>query len=151
MDFLNFSMIDQVKTLDKENKSIVCTTRLPESSFIFDAHFPGFPILPGVFMIETIAQAAGLLFVGLEGFKKMPILFGVENTRFRQMASPAAQLTIQVVLSHYGSGYIVCNGEIFNKNNAIAKAEVRLKLIEIPSIQAEQLLRDRARIAQLVV
>ena len=149
MDFLNFKMIDQVVSLDKENKSIICTTKLPESSSIFDAHFPGFPILPGVFMIETIAQAAGFLFVGLEGIKRMPILFGVENTRFRQIVQPTAQLMVRVQLSHYGSGYIICAGEIDHQDANIAKVEVRLKLIDIPTKETEQLVHHHCIAVQL--
>jgi 3-hydroxymyristoyl/3-hydroxydecanoyl-(acyl carrier protein) dehydratase len=142
-------MIDRVISVNKEQKSILCTTQVPESSSILDAHFPGFRILPGVFMIEMIAQAAGLLFVGLEGFKKMPILFGVEHTRFRQMAQPGDVLTVEVGLTHYGSGYIVCNGEIHANAVHIAKAEVRLKLVDVPTLAAEQLLRERYLNAQL--
>ncbi len=148
MDFLKFRMIDRVITLNKTQRSILCKTQLPESSFIFDAHFPGFPILPGVFMIETIAQAAGLLFIGLEGFKKMPILFGVEHTRFRHLVPPATALTVSVQLVHSGSGYIVCEGDISNQGSRVANAEVRLKLIDTP-IETEALQRQACIAVQL--
>lgn len=153
MDFSRFTMIDKVIALNKEQKSIICATQLPATSSIFDAHFPGSPILPGVFMIETIAQAAGLLFMGLDGFKKMPILYGVEEARFRQIAKPAEHLTVKVNLLHHGSGYIVCAGEIDRQESEanIATAQVRLKLIDIFTQETEQLLRERCMAVQLAV
>ncbi|MGA2654502.1 MAG: FabA/FabZ family ACP-dehydratase [Gammaproteobacteria bacterium] len=144
MNFLEFNMIDRVITLDKDQKSIVCSTQVPEQSFIFDAHFPGFPVLPGVFMIETIAQAAGWLSLSLTEFKKMAFLFGVEDTRFRDFVPPNSLLEVRVKIVQQGSGYAVAEGEIIHQNKIIANAEVRLRLAPVPNNDIKSLLKNRA-------
>lgn len=145
MDFLQFNMIDKVLTLDSAQKSLICVTRLPETSFIFDAHFPGFPVLPGVFMIETIAQAAGMLSLTLNQFKKMAFLFGVEETRFRDFVPPNSLLEVRVQIVQQGSGYAVADGEIYNENKLVANAQVRLRLAPVPNDEIENMLKQRAQ------
>ncbi len=146
MDFLKFNMIDRVLTLDRSQKTMVCMTQVPESSFIFDAHFPGFPVLPGVFMIETIAQAAGMLSLTLNQFKKMAFLFGVEDTRFRDFVPPNSVLEVRVKIVQQGSGYAVAEGEIIHQNKTVANAEVRLRLAPVPNTEIEDMLKSRAQV-----
>ncbi len=149
MDFFNFQMLDEVVSLDKENKIICCKTRVPESSFIFDAHFPGFPILPGVFMIETIAQAAGFLTLTLNHFEKMPFLFGVEETRFRDFVAPGSVLDVQAKIEQLGAGYVVASGEITRDHKRIANVQVRLRLVALPSGEIKTMLQSRAQALHL--
>lgn len=146
MDFVQFNMIDRVAALDKVEKSIVCLTRVPESSFILDAHFPGFPVLPGVFMIETIAQATGWLALTLTDFKKMAFLFGVEETRFRGFVPPNSLLEVHAKILQQGAGYVVANGEIFHDTKIIANVQVRLRLAPAPNPEIETLLKQRAQL-----
>jgi 3-hydroxyacyl-[acyl-carrier-protein] dehydratase len=146
MDFLQFNMIDRVLILDRPQKTMVCMTQVPESSFIFDAHFPGFPVLPGVFMIETIAQAAGMLSLTLNQFKKMAFLFGVEDTRFRDFVPPNSLLEVRVKIIQQGSGYAVAEGEIIYQNKMVANAQVRLRLAPVPNKEIEGMLKNRAQI-----
>lgn len=145
MDFLQFNMIDQVVALDPDQKTMRSLTQVPDTSFIFDAHFPGFPVLPGVFMIETIAQAAGMLSLTLNQFKKMAFLFGVEETRFRDFVAPGSLLEVRVHIIQQGSGYAVAQGEIFNQDKLVASAQVRLRLAAVPNSDIEDMLRSRAQ------
>jgi 3-hydroxyacyl-[acyl-carrier-protein] dehydratase len=145
MDFLQFNMIDEVISLDKAQKTMLCVTRVPETSFIFDAHFPGFPVLPGVFMIETIAQAAGMLSLTLSQFKKMAFLFGVEETRFRDFVTPGSLLEVHIHIMQQGSGYAVAQGKITYQNKLVANAQVRLHLSAVPNSEIEEMLRSRAQ------
>lgn len=151
MDFLQFNMIDKVIAFDAAEKTIVCSTKVPEQSFVFDAHFPGFPILPGVFMIETIAQTAGMLSLALSQYKKMAFLFGVEETRFRDFVPPGSLLTVQVKIVQQGAGYVVAKGEIYNTDKLVANAEVRLRLVPVPNPEIEKMLVQRAHDLQMMV
>ncbi|MFA6037961.1 MAG: FabA/FabZ family ACP-dehydratase [Legionellales bacterium] len=151
MDFLRFSMIDEVVSLDQEQRTMVCLTRVPETSFIFDAHFPSFPILPGVFMIETIAQASGMLSLALNQFKKMAFLFGVDETRFRDFVAPGSLLEVRVHIIQQGSGYAVAQGEIFHQDKLVANAQVRLRLSAVPNKEIEEMLRSRAQMINIYI
>ncbi|NLG75947.1 MAG: beta-hydroxyacyl-ACP dehydratase, partial [Xanthomonadaceae bacterium] len=56
-----FQMLDSIETLDREGHTLVALAHVPASSSVFEGHFPGYPIMPGVLLLETMAQAAGYL------------------------------------------------------------------------------------------
>ena len=55
-----FQMIDRVETLDLEGKTLTARSIVPAKSPVFEGHFPGMPLVPGVLLIETMAQASGI-------------------------------------------------------------------------------------------
>ena len=60
-----FEMIDRVTSLDRETKRIEASSTVPQESPVFEGHFPGHPLVPGVLLTETMAQASGYLVLGL--------------------------------------------------------------------------------------
>ena len=74
-----FQMIDQVAALDANEKRLVARSTIPEESPIFEGHFPGHALMPGVLLIETMAQASGYLVLSLNNFSQMPFLVGVRE------------------------------------------------------------------------
>ena len=63
-----FQMIDRILDINLEDPSIRMEARVPDKSTVFEGHFPGYPLMPAVLLIETMAQTAGLL-VGTESLK----------------------------------------------------------------------------------
>jgi len=93
-----FLLVDRV--LDYEaGKKITCIKNVTMNEPFFEGHFPGHPVMPGVLIIEGMAQAGGVL-VGLsmgDEFKDNICYFvGVENTRFRRPVVPGDQLRIEM-------------------------------------------------------
>ena len=66
----------------------------PTQSPVFEGHFPGHPLVPGVLLTETMAQASGYLVLGLIDFTQMPFLMAVDKARFRTFVGPGAELAI---------------------------------------------------------
>ena len=60
-----FHMIDRIVDLKVDEKKIVVEAQVPKQSTIFEGHFPGYPLMPGVLLIESMAQASGWLLLGL--------------------------------------------------------------------------------------
>ena len=60
-----FHMIDRIVDLNVDEKTIVVEAQVPKESTIFEGHFPGYPLMPGVLLIESMAQASGFLLLGV--------------------------------------------------------------------------------------
>ena len=136
-----FQLITRVEHLDVSGKSITCRCELPLESSIFDGHFPGHPLFPGTMMIETIAQAAGLLVLAMHNFRRMPMLIGVDNARVRAMVKPGTVLAVESRLVQEGAGYVAAAGHLMNEDRKVAEAEIRLGTVPFPT----EALRAEAR------
>jgi len=68
-----FQMLDRVEQLDAERAALVAFSRVPDTSPVFEGHFPGHPLMPGVLLLETMAQAAGYL-LALDGAQVFELL-----------------------------------------------------------------------------
>ncbi len=79
---------------------------------MFEGHFPGYPIMPGVLMIETMAQTGGWLVLAAIGCAKMPFLMQVEKAKMRAFVAPGQALEVEATLLHDGSGYAVVKASI---------------------------------------
>jgi 3-hydroxyacyl-[acyl-carrier-protein] dehydratase len=136
-----FQLIDRVERLDRDAKSIVCRCVVPTESGIFDGHFPGHPLFPGTLMIESIAQACGMLVLALHEFRRMPVLIAVDKARVRGMVKPGASLEAESRLVQEGAGYVAAEGHLVLEGKRVAEAEIRLATLPFPS----EFLRGEAR------
>jgi 3-hydroxyacyl-[acyl-carrier-protein] dehydratase len=107
-----FQMIDRILDLNTVEKTITVESHVPVQSTIFEGHFPGYPIMPGVLLIESMAQTSGWLLVALMKFERMPFLAAVKEAKMRGFVSPGETLTIDASLVHEGSGYAITEARI---------------------------------------
>ena len=124
-----FDMLDRLVALDREARRIHLAARLPADGPVFEGHFPGHPILPGVLQIEIIAQAAGVLSACLSDDGRMPVLMAVDAARFRSFVRPEAELDIRVEIALAGSDYVAATGSVRSGGRRVCEAEVRLRLM----------------------
>lgn len=139
-----FEMIDRVTLLDRESKRIEARSVVPMESPVFEGHFPDHPLVPGVLLTETMAQASGYLVLGLMDFTHMPFLMAVDKARFRTFVGPGTVLDITASLEHDGSGYAVTKARISVDGKPICDAELRFKTMPFPA-GLDQRMRDQAR------
>src|SRR5438034_147753 len=78
-----FQLIDRILDLNMDEKTISVEAQVPKESTIFEGHFPGYPIMPGVLLIEAMAQTAGWLLLALMNFERMPFLAAVKEAKMR--------------------------------------------------------------------
>ena len=83
-----FQLIDRIVDLNVGEKTITVEAQVPENSTIFEGHFPGYPIMPGVLLIEAMAQTSGWLLLALMKFERMPFLAAVKEAKMRGFVTP---------------------------------------------------------------
>ena len=91
-------LVDRVESLDP-GKTIAAIKAVTINEDFFNGHFPGRPIMPGVLIVEALAQAAGILAVqslGLEGAGKLVYFMGIEEAKFRAPVEPGCLLRLDV-------------------------------------------------------
>ena len=139
-----FEMIDRVVAFDAGQRRLEARSTVPAESPIFEGHFPGHPLMPGVLLTETMAQASGYLILGLMDFSHMPFLMGVDKARFRTFVGPGAELAIEAELEHEGSGYAVTKAKIAVEGKPICDAGLRFRTMPFPN-GLDAPMRARAR------
>ncbi len=89
-----FLLIDRVLELDE--KKVVAIKNVTINEGFFQGHFPGHPIMPGVLVIEAMAQAGGMIFLHNGDGKKLLYLAGVDKAKFRKPVFPGDQIRFEV-------------------------------------------------------
>jgi 3-hydroxyacyl-[acyl-carrier-protein] dehydratase len=140
-----FQMVDRISALDPAARSIRADCAVPEASPVFEGHFPGHPILPGVLMIETIAQTGGWLVLATLRFSSMAFLAQVREAKMRAFVSPGQALQAEARLIHDGSGYAVVEGSIALAGKKVAEAEIRYRVVPFPNETLRARMLETAR------
>lgn len=128
-----FRLIDRILELDPAGRTIRAEAAVPMESPIFEGHFPGYPLMPGVMLLETMAQASGWLIIGVTGFTRMPFLAAFKEAKLRSFVTPGQTLTVSAKLLHEGSGYMVTKSEIAVAGKRVCNAEITFRIVDFPS------------------
>ncbi len=103
-------------------RSATCRKQSP----VFEGHFPGYPLMPGVLLIECMAQTTGWLVSALTGFTGLPALAGVKEGKIRSAVFPGDELEFEGRVIHEGSGYAIGEAKGWCKGAAICDANADL-------------------------
>ena len=128
---LRFELIDQV--LDTQEDSLTGVKAVTSAEEYLADHFPGFPVLPGVMMLETMVQAARLFLAERpEAGDRPMVMTQVRNVRYGNMVRPGQALTVKVTLrGHDGSGYDFQGVGTVNEQTAV---QGRFRLEPLPPV-----------------
>ena len=127
-----FQLIDRIVDLDLDGRTIRVEAQVPHENTIFEGHFPGHPLMPGVLLIESMAQTSGWLIIGITGFTRMPFLAAVKEAKLRTFVSPGQMLSLQASLLHDGSGYAITKAAIDVDGKTVADAEITFRIMAFP-------------------
>jgi 3-hydroxyacyl-[acyl-carrier-protein] dehydratase len=127
-----FQLIDRIVALDVDSRTVKAHAKVPQASTIFEGHFPGYPLVPGVLLIESMAQTSGWLIIALTKFERMPFLAAVREAKLRTFVLPGRDLTVTARIVHEGSGFTITKANIEAEGKAVAESELTFRLAAFP-------------------
>jgi 3-hydroxyacyl-[acyl-carrier-protein] dehydratase len=128
-----FQLIDRITDLNLVKQTITVEAQVPQHNTIFEGHFPGYPIMPGVLLIESMAQTSGWLLLALMKFERMPFLAAVKEAKMRGFVSPGELLTVQASILHEGSGYAMTEAKVSVGGKLRSNATITFSHVPFPN------------------
>ncbi len=123
-----FLMVDRVLEV-VPGKSLVAVKNVTANEAYFQGHFPGHPVMPGVLILESLAQAGGVLACeSVTAEQRIGILYlvGIENSRFKQMVRPGDQLKLHVELTKHKRNVWMFATRAEVDGKVVAEAEIMM-------------------------
>jgi len=125
-----FLLIDRVVEMERKTR-IVAIKNITINEPQFQGHFPNFPIMPGVLMVEAIAQAGGALLLSEvpDRESKLLLFTSIENARFRRPVTPGDQLRIEVTVLNWRTRAVKMLGNITVDGKLVCDATVMCQVV----------------------
>lgn len=118
-----FLLVDQVEELT-EGESIVATKFVRKDEYYFQGHFPGRPIMPGVLIVESLAQAGAIAVLSIpENKGKLAVFASIKSAKFKRQVVPGDELTLKVSLERMRTNSGTGIGEAYVGDKLACKCE----------------------------
>lgn len=127
-----FLLVDRVLELEP-GRRVTAVKNVTQDEPFFPGHFPGYPVMPGVLMVEALAQAAALCLSAGGVHGRLGLFAGIDGVRFRRQVFPGDQLILQVEITRCrgwlvrATGRATVGGEV-----AVEADELSFALVELP-------------------
>ena len=133
-----FLLIDRVIEMEPRQR-IVALKNVTINEPHFTGHFPDYPIMPGVLMVEAIAQAGGALLLAEipDRESKLMVFTSIENARFRRPVTPGDQLRIEVTVLNWRTRVVKMGGSITVDGKVVCDATVMCQMVDRVPKKAE--------------
>jgi 3-hydroxyacyl-[acyl-carrier-protein] dehydratase len=130
-----FQLIDRVVAIDLAGRTIQIEATVPTTSTVFEGHFPGYPLMPGVLLLEAMSQTSGWLIIGITKFTRMPFLAAFKEAKLRSFVTPGQTLALSASMVHEGSGFCITKAEGRVDGKLVCNAEITFRVVEFPTPQ----------------
>ena len=109
-------LVDRIVEYDADARRIVGIKAVTATEWYFQGHFPGLPVMPGVFQVEALAQTMAVLVAKQPGFgDRIGLFAGIDEVRFKRIVIPGDVLRLEVTMEKLGSR--------FGKGRAVASVD----------------------------
>ena len=123
-------LVDEVVEMEPET-SIVTKFYVDPAREIFKGHFPGDPVLPGVYTVEIMAQTSDILILSCERYAgKTPLFIGIDKVSFRSKIKPGDTLEIhsKIFFEKSEKAIVTCAAEVYNNGELACQGNVTLAM-----------------------
>jgi 3-hydroxyacyl-[acyl-carrier-protein] dehydratase len=125
-----FLLIDRVTELER-TKRLVAIKNVTMNEPFFTGHFPGYPLMPGVMIVEAMAQAGGVLLLSEipDRDQKLVVFTGIEEAKFRRAVVPGDQLRIEVDTLSWNRRGARMQGRAFVDGKLVCEAIIKCQVV----------------------
>ena len=133
-----FLLVDEVLELD-DHERIVALKRVRAEEYFFKGHFPGAPVMPGVLIVEALAQAGAILLLREIPDRESKLVFfvGIDRARFRQPVLPGDDLRLEVVPLSWRTSLAKMEGKAYVGDKLAAEAVLFASVVDRNKAQAK--------------
>ena len=126
-----FLFIDKVLEFDPHHKKVICLKNVTSNDYFFKGHFPSRPVMPGVLIIEAMAQVGGVLMLADQKNRgKLAYFMAADKVKFRKTVIPGDQLVIEVICGKIKTRTGVVYTKAFVRGKIVAEAELIFSLVD---------------------
>jgi UDP-3-O-[3-hydroxymyristoyl] N-acetylglucosamine deacetylase/3-hydroxyacyl-[acyl-carrier-protein] dehydratase len=123
-------LVDKVVELDEKNNTIVGIKNVTINEPFFQGHFPNNPVMPGVLILEAMAQTGGLLLMqNFDNRTKVPLFMSIDKAKFRKPVIPGDQLVMELTMISKRFNTFTFQGKSYVRGELVTEAELKAALI----------------------